>query len=159
MKIGVISDTHIPHRAKKIPEEVLKIFEEVDIILHSGDLEILEVLEELNNIAPTIAVQGNMDSPEVKKSLPLKVEKKIGNFNIGIIHGNGSPFGIIKRIEKEFKEVDCIVFGHTHRPCNKIMNNILFFNPGSPTDTFFAPYPSVGILEITDKIEGRIFKI
>jgi putative phosphoesterase len=61
MLIGVISDTHIPERANTIPEIVFEIFKEVDLILHAGDLVSLEVRDQLEKIAPTICVQGNMD--------------------------------------------------------------------------------------------------
>ena len=64
-------------------------------------------------------------------------------------------------VQKEFKDkkVDVIVFGHSHHPMNEIKDGILFFNPGSATDTVFAPFRSYGVLEISDVIKGRIIKI
>ena len=72
MKIGVISDTHIPRAAQKIPDEIYNAFRDADLILHAGDLLNISVLEELNKIAKTEAVYGNMDEPEVQRSLPMK---------------------------------------------------------------------------------------
>ena len=63
-------------------------------------------------------------------------------------------------VRKEFKQVDVIIFGHSHIPCNERIDGVLFFNPGSPTDKIFAPYNSYGMIEITGKnINARIIKI
>ncbi|MCM8800812.1 MAG: metallophosphoesterase [Candidatus Omnitrophica bacterium] len=162
MKIGVIGDTHIPDRAGRIPLEVLEAFKTVDMIIHTGDLVALDVLEQLKTICPNVkAVWGNMDSFEVRSKLPEKEIVKIGKYKIGIMHGFGHPDNLIMLMHKEFKKdkVDLIIFGHSHRPYNKKIDNILYFNPGSVTDTIFAPFNSFGIIEINDKIEARIIKI
>ena len=62
MLIGLISDTHIPDRAKEIPEKVFEAFSEVDLIMHAGDLTSPKVIDDLEQIAPVMAIQGNMDS-------------------------------------------------------------------------------------------------
>ena len=72
MRIGVISDTHIPKAAQELPEAVCKEFQNVDMILHAGDLVEIDVFTKLNTLAPTHAVCGNMDMFEVKASLPQK---------------------------------------------------------------------------------------
>ena len=77
MKIGVISDTHIPYRAKQIPDLVLDSFQGVDLIVHAGDLVQEEVLTSLAEIAPVKAVFGNVDSPELKMKLPEKLELEL----------------------------------------------------------------------------------
>jgi putative phosphoesterase len=68
--VGVISDTHVPDRAKKIPKNVFKVFENVDFIVHAGDLVQLSVIDELERLAPVLVVYGNMDGPEVRSKLP-----------------------------------------------------------------------------------------
>ena len=160
-KIGVISDTHMPTRASSLPKKIFEYFKDTDLILHAGDLETLKVLDDLKKINENIvAVHGNMDPDNVAKKLPLKLTIKINNFKIGLAHGYGPLEGIRHRILKEFNEKpDCIVFGHTHQPFNEIENNILFFNPGSPTDTIFTAINSIGILKINNKIKGEIIKI
>ena len=159
MKIGVISDTHIPLKAKGIPVEVLNGLKGVDLILHAGDLIDVSVLEQLRKIAEVKAVVGNMDNPEVVRTLSKKEVVKVNNFKIGLIHGFGPPNGIEERIRGEFEgNIDVIVFGHSHSAVNETRNGVLFFNPGSPTDKFFAPFNSYGIIEINDKIEAKIIK-
>ena len=61
MLIGLISDTHIPDWARILPLNVLDAFANVDLILHAGDLTSLKAIEELEDLAPVMSVQGNMD--------------------------------------------------------------------------------------------------
>ena len=160
MKIGVLSDTHIPFAASRIPEGVYNAFKGVDLILHAGDLIDMSVVDELSKLAKTQAVYGNMDSPEVRKVLPDKRIIKAGRFTIGLTHGYGPPFNLTEKIRKEFtQKVNVIVFGHSHNPVNKIENGILFFNPGSPTDKIFSIYNSCGILTVGAEIKGEIIRL
>lgn len=162
MKIGVISDTHIPDRAKDIPQKILEDFKNVDMIIHVGDLIDLKVLDKLKAVCNNVkAVWGNMDPDEVRKALPEKEILKIGNYNVGIMHGYGAPNKLIDLLSSVFKDsnVNLVVFGHSHAPVNEKRGDILFFNPGSATDKIFSPYNSYGIVEINDKIEARIIKI
>lgn len=161
MRIGVISDTHIPKMAKDIPKAVYNGFKNVDLILHAGDFVEADFLKKLKDFKKTIGVYGNLDSGEVTNILKAKEIIEVGGFRIGLIHGWGAPEGLTERIRMEFKDekIDCIVFGHSHSPFNETKNGILFFNPGSPTDKIFAPYNSYGSLEITDKIIGKITKL
>jgi putative phosphoesterase len=161
MRIGVLSDTHIPRMAKDIPKAVYDGLKEVNLILHAGDLAEVKFLEKLRKLKKTVAVSGNMDSREIAAVLKPKEIIEAGNFRIGLIHGWGPPEGLTERVFAEFKgeKVDCIVFGHSHHPVNETKEGILFFNPGSVSDKVFTPYNSYGILEITDKITGKIIKL
>ena len=158
-KIGVISDTHIPKNSLDLPEVVYRALRGVDLIFHAGDLVELAILEKLKKIAPTHAVHGNMDMPKVKANLPEKDIIEVEGFKIGLIHGFGPPGRVSAMVMKEFRKVDVIVFGHTHYPFNEEIDGVLLFNPGSPTDTIFAPYKSYGILEVGKEIKGRIIRI
>lgn len=84
-RIGIISDTHVPH-FKRLPEAVWVHFVGVERIIHAGDLSILSVLAELETIAPIVAVQGNVEQEEVVLKLPIKREIIIGFCKIGIVH-------------------------------------------------------------------------
>ena len=161
VRIGVISDTHI-FTNENLPKKLLDDFEHVDLVLHAGDLVNLSVLEQLKKVAPTVkAVWGNMDPPEVRRALPDKEIITINQFRFGLTHGLGTPSNLITTVREKFKEerLDCIVFGHSHLPFNEIIQSVLYFNPGSPIDRFFAPYNSYGILEVDKKIIGKIIKI
>lgn len=161
MKIGVLADIHIPERADKLPEKLLEELKGVDMIILAGDLTIASVLKSLKEIAPVVAVRGNMDQPEVFSVLKNKEIVIAGKFRIGVFHGFGSPQRIIDVLKAEFKDdkVDAIIFGHSHQPMNEYSEGVLFFNPGSPTDKVFAPYNSYGIIEINDGIKAEIKRL
>ena len=160
MKIGIISDTHIPVSASAIPGKVIEYFSGTDLILHTGDFVDLAVLEELKRISCVEAVHGNMDPPEVKQILPRKKTIQVGSFKIGLIHGSGSPLGLMERIAEEFsgERLDAIVFGHSHSPYQQIVDSVLFFNPGSPTDGLDS-VNTFGLIEIADRITARIIEL
>lgn len=162
MKIGILSDTHIPHQADDVPQKILQDFKDVDMIIHAGDLVDLSVLDRLKTVCKNIkAVWGNMDPYEVRKKLPEKDIIKILNYKIGIFHGYGPPHKLIDLMTEIFKNdcVNIIIFGHSHSSLSEKKGNILFFNPGSPTDKIFSVYNSYGIIEINNKIDARIIKI
>lgn len=159
MKVGVISDTHVPIIVKALPPVIFDIFKDVEMILHAGDLVELSVLDELKTIAPVEAVAGNMDTIEIQQSLPAKKIIEIGKFHVGLIHGQGKVEGQMERIGKEFDSVDLIVFGHSHTPFWGRSGNVLFLNPGSPTDKRWAPYNSVAVLEVGDELKAKIIRI
>ncbi len=162
MKIGVISDTHIPERGKEIPQKILEEFKKVDMIIHAGDLVDLNVLNKLKAVCGNVkAVWGNMDPDEVRKNLPEKEIFQVGKFKVGLMHGYGSPNNLIELLSSIFRDdnVNLIIFGHSHSSVNEERNGILFFNPGSPTDKIFAPYNSYGMIEINDKIEAKIIEL
>jgi hypothetical protein len=155
MKIGVISDTHLENCNRLLEKIAADYFNDVDIVLHAGDIVNLDVLDVFKG-KEVHAVSGNMDPDSVKKILPIKKVLEIEGHKIGLIHGWGIPFGMEKEIIKEFEDIDCLVYGHTHQAENKMIDGVLFFNPGSPTDRRFAMYNSIGILETGEKITGEI---
>jgi len=148
LRIGVLSDTHV-HSFEDLPQKVIEALSTVDLIIHAGDFTSMEVLDGLKQLNEVRAVQGNMDSAEIKNRLPTIDIIKLGNRRIGITHGWGSPWRIEHRIKKLFEQVDIIIYGHSHQPQNKVIDNILFFNPGKATHSF-------GILTIAKDITGEI---
>ncbi len=156
MKIGVISDTHLRGPDARLLAIIGKYFHDVDLILHAGDIVDLRVLEAFGDME-VIAVCGNMDSARVEEEVPFKRVLEIGRFRIGLIHGWGSPHDLEDRIRKEFDDVDCIVYGHSHHPANHIREGVLFFNPGTAFDRRFHVSYTVGILEVGEEgLSGRI---
>ena len=157
MRIGVVADTH----AQTLPKQMLEDFAKVDLIIHAGDFCSMDDVKALRAIKELKGVYGNMDSDDVRDAFPRQQIIKCGKFNIGLFHGEGSPKNLIERIKREFKnkDVDVIIFGHSHQPMNEVIDRTLYFNPGSPTDTIFAPYLSYGILELNEQISGQIIKV
>ena len=149
--VGLISDTHVPKRARCIPERVFEIFENVDYIIHAGDLVELAVVDELEKIAPVLAVRGNMDGIDVAEVFPGLNSMKIFDWKIGVTHDQNIPYGFNKMNETAKKNgFDVFVYGHTHVADIKWEDKILYINPGSPTDPpSVMDKPSVGLLKIT----------
>jgi putative phosphoesterase len=161
--VGLISDTHVPVRARCIPKMVFKVFENVDFIVHAGDLVKLAVIDELEQLAPVLAVHGNMDGPEVSGALPKLNSLKISDWKIGVMHDPNALFGMgrMREIAKR-NAFNVFVFGHTHNSSVKWEGKTLYINPGSPTNPLpsFINKPSVALLRITrEAIAPEIIQI
>jgi len=159
MKIGVISDTHVPGAARALPPAVFEIFKGVDLILHAGDIVESSVLDELDVIAPVEAVAGNMDDNELHLLLPAKKVLTLGRFTVGLTHGKYRIDLQKEMIRKDFGKVDLIVYGHSHTPFWGKVGDVLFLNPGSPTDNRYAPYHSVALLTVGDALTAEIIRL
>lgn len=152
-KIGVISDTHVPH-FKKLPEAIWEHFDGVELIIHAGDLSVLSVIAELATIAPVVAVQGNVEEDEVIAALPIKREIVVGHCRIGIVHILGDSHNRTRVARQEFPKARVVVFGHSHIPWNQDVEGQLLFNPGSATDRRRQPRCSVGMLYVDDEAQS-----
>jgi putative phosphoesterase len=160
--IFVISDTHLPVRARDYPDAFLKLLSDQDVVLHAGDHVSLEALRRLESFAQVYAVSGNMDDYKLSKVLPKKRIIELEGRKIGLFHGYGTPWGLPSRVKNEFadeKGLDVIIFGHSHSPYNKMHGSTLLFNPGSLSGNLFGG-KSYGVLHIgDDRILGEIVKL
>jgi hypothetical protein len=160
MLIGVISDTHIPERASKVPEMVFEIFKDVDVILHAGDLVSLTVREQLEEMAPTKCVMGNMDRYYGLK-LPERMILEVDDVRIGLNHGEVYPRGDTQQLHYIGLEMEVkfLVTGHTHWSFIQELPDMLLLNPGSPTVPRLSD-PTVMLLSIKDgNLDVDIVKI
>jgi uncharacterized protein len=151
VKIGVLSDTHL-YSARELPLDIVRAFSGMDLIIHTGDFVSLPVLEGLKKIKDVRAVQGNMDSSDIRSLLPEKETLKINGKRIGIIHGSGGPWGLEDKLREQFDDVDAIVYGHTHQARNELIGNVLYFNPGKASNSY-------GILQVDEDVRGQIIKV
>lgn len=161
MRIGVISDTHIPIFTSEIPSEVRKVFSSCDLIVHAGDIVESRVIEEFRKIAETKAVHGNMDSEELQRMLPESLIFEVSGKKIGVIHGRGSGKTLLDLVRNFFKtKPDIIIFGHSHTPFNETIGGTLYFNPGSATDTMLSGKRTYGVISIEgDEIRSQIVEM
>jgi putative phosphoesterase len=151
MRLGVISDTH-----GLLRPEVFRAFSEVDHILHAGDLGPLDLLTELEALAPVTAVYGNTDGDDVRGRLPQTAQVELEGFDIVVTHGDqlGSPTP--EGLNAAFPSAQIIVYGHTHRPLLTIVDVVVtVMNPGGAGHRRFGLPPSVGILELEPGIPPR----
>ncbi|MBF6589535.1 MAG: metallophosphoesterase family protein [Ktedonobacterales bacterium] len=148
--IGIISDTHIPARATRVPDAALRHFEDVELILHVGDLSVLAVLDQLAAYAPVEAVCGNIEEPEVTAALPITRELVVGGCRIGLVHILGEPAHYRRTARQQFPSARVVVFGHSHVPVNEDAEELLLLNPGSATHRRRQPAHTIALLEIRD---------
>ena len=146
-----MSDTHIPDRARNLPPALLKGLHanEVDLILHAGDISIPRVLDELGEIAPVIAVKGNRDLL-FGEELPLVRMLEINGFAVMLTHGHMGLVSYwldkfqhlvsgyrsdryINRLINAAPNATVYIFGHSHKSEDIHVGEKLFFNPGSAT--------------------------
>lgn len=149
MKVLVLSDTHIPQRARALPPIIYEALAEADLILHAGDIVSQAVLDELAQFAPVHAVCGNVDPWDLWMRLPRRRLVELNGYRIGLIHGDGEDsHRTPERALAAFPGADCVVFGHTHRPLNERRGQTFLFNPGSATDRRGVPHCSFGWLHL-----------
>jgi uncharacterized protein len=157
MKIVVISDTHMPKKAKSLPDQVVTELKQSDLIIHAGDWQTIEVYEELLQYGEVKGVFGNVDSEELQALLPEKSIIEIKGFKMGLVHGHGKRWTTERRAIEAFKytPVDCIIFGHSHIPVLKEVNGILLFNPGSCTDKRRQQQTSFGLITVNNGLHAQ----
>jgi len=167
MRIGLISDTHIPEVEDKLPLQVRQVFQGVDLILHAGDIYATSVLDELERLAPVLAALGDDDyaigDKRVKEKHILELEGQI----LWLVHMTPLYFSAGQWLRQDPSELgkdarpDIIVFGHEHRTLVQRSNGILYVNSGSPTLLNYQRGPgTLGILDINSgKADARIIQL
>lgn len=151
MRLGIIADTH-----GLLRPEVFEVFAEVDHILHAGDIGSLDLLTELEAIAPVTAVYGNTDGWDLRHMLPAVVETRIQGLDFVLIHGDqfGSPTP--EALHEAFPAAEVIIYGHTHRPLLITIDLVVtVMNPGGAGQRRFDMVPSVGIMELEAGLPPR----
>lgn len=121
MIIGIISDIH-----GTLSDAAIKELTGCDMILCAGDVERDEILIELEAIAPTIAVKGNCDYPNVTTNVPFTASPRIEGVRFFMVH---RP----EDIGTPADDVQVVVHGHTHIPRDQMIDGVRYLNPGSPT--------------------------
>ena len=148
--VVVLADTHIPRRARALPEEIVPHLERADLVLHAGDLLETSVLDALSRYAPVRAVKGNVDGPEV--DLPEILEFEVGGVPVAMIHDSGAKKGRRGRMRRRFPGARVVVFGHSHIPWLEDDGELMLLNPGSPTDRRGQPEHTFALLWVEDGV-------
>ena len=151
MRLVLISDTHLPMRAKKLPEPVWDAIESADVVIHAGDWVSVGLLDELDaRAARLVGCWGNNDGPELRARLPEVARVTLDGLSVAVVHETGSAKGREERCEKEYPGVDLLVFGHSHIPWDTTSpGGLRLLNPGSPTDRRSQPFCTYQTATIT----------
>lgn len=151
MLIAVISDTHLPRGARRLPGECVRRIADADLLLHAGDFSTAEVLRELEGIGPpVVGVHGNVDSADLRRLLPTERVVDVDGARIAMLHDTGPRSGRLARMQARFGErADVLVFGHSHLPLHeRAEDGFQIFNPGSPTERRRAPRHTMGAARV-----------
>ena len=151
MLIAVISDTHLPRGARRLPEACVERIAAADLLLHAGDFSTVEVLRELEEIGPPVmGVHGNVDSADLRRVLPGERVVEADGARIAMLHDGGPRAGRLTRMRARFGErADVVVFGHSHMPLHERADDgFQIFNPGSPTERRRAPEHTMGLIQV-----------
>ena len=143
-----------------MPKNVIDAFSDVDLILHAGDLTSPKVIDELEEIAPVMAVQGNMDRAN-GINLPKAKVIEAEDLRIGLVHGEVYPRADSQQLLYLARElnVDILVSGHSHQPKIEQSEGILLLNPGSPIVPRLADR-TVMLLEINNReVDVELVKV
>ncbi|HWU59388.1 MAG TPA: metallophosphoesterase [Microbacteriaceae bacterium] len=132
----LLADTHVPARARVLPEQVWRAVDDADIVVHAGDWVEVGMLEAIEARATeVIGVHGNNDDAEVRRRLPEIARETIDGIRIAVVHETGASRGREERCEDRFPGTDLLVFGHSHIPWDTTSAaGLRLLNPGSPTD-------------------------
>ena len=117
-RIGVLSDTHGLLRS-----EVLSALSGCDAIIHGGDINKPEILEQLEKIAPVYVVRGNNDK-EWAEHLPITLTFQIDQCRFFLVHNK-------KQVPGDLTGIQAVIFGHSHKYFAQELEGRLWLNPGS----------------------------
>ncbi|HEX3978796.1 MAG TPA: metallophosphoesterase family protein [Solirubrobacteraceae bacterium] len=147
MEIAIISDTHLPRGARALPDACVQRLKAADLIIHAGDFSRVEVLEELREFGPVIAVHGNTDDALLRAALPESTVLAAGDgHRLAVIHDAGPAPGRLRRLQRKFPGADAVVFGHSHIPLHeRARDGFQIFNPGSATDRRRQRHHTMGL--------------
>lgn len=131
----LISDTHIPGRARRLPDALLREADAADLVIHAGDWVAASVLDELERHAEVLGVWGNNDGPDLRGRLPEVARRTIDGVRFAVVHETGAAARREVRMDAAYPDVDVLVFGHSHIPWDTVTPlGMRLLNPGSPTD-------------------------
>lgn len=164
MMIAVVSDSHVPTRAEKIPEEFREKMKEADLTVHAGDFAEKPVYNSIDEYGELVAVKGNCDFFDLPNSETFERQ----GLNFGVYHGTGiTPRGdheTLAKIAEEDLEAEILIHGHSHQEDIAKQDGVILLNPGSCTGvgggTARPGNPTMMELEVKeDELEAQILEM
>ena len=118
MKLAILSDTH-----GLLRPAVLEHLQTADAILHGGDINKQEIVDQLRQYAPVYVVRGNNDKAWAE-DIPHHLTVTLGGVTFAMVHNR-------KELPADLTGVDVVVFGHSHKYVQEEKDGVLWLNPGS----------------------------
>jgi putative phosphoesterase len=164
LRLLLVSDTHVPKRARELPAQVWAAVESADVVFHAGDWVDAALLDEFERRSRRLlAVYGNNDGPDLRRRLPETLTAVLEGVRFAVVHETGTAKGRNERAEALFPDADVLVFGHSHIPWDSTSpRGLRLLNPGSPTDrrrqpacTYMTAVLDSGVLRQVELVEVR----
>ncbi|MEJ3406045.1 metallophosphoesterase [Rathayibacter sp. YIM 133350] len=135
-RLVLVSDTHVPKRARWVPDIVLQAMADADVVVHAGDWVDAGTLDLFERSSRRlVGVYGNNDGPDLRSRLPERARFEIDGIRFALVHETGPSSGRERRVDEAFPDTDVLVFGHSHIPWDtRSPGGMRLLNPGSPTD-------------------------
>ncbi len=142
MRLVLISDTHLPHRGRDLPEPVWGAVESADVVFHAGDWVSADLLDALQaRSARLVGCWGNNDGPALRERLPERADVTLAGVRFTVVHETGPAAGREARMAARYPGTDVLIFGHSHIPWDTTAaGGLRLLNPGSPTDRRRQPH-------------------
>jgi putative phosphoesterase len=158
MDLLLISDTHLPKRARDLPAEVWDAVDRADIVVHAGDWVDVAALDALESRAVRlIACWGNNDGDDLRARLPERADVTLDGVRFTVIHETGASGGRDARMSREYPDTDVLVFGHSHIPWDTTTaTGLRLLNPGSPTDRRRQPFGTYMTVSVEAGVLGEV---
>jgi putative phosphoesterase len=136
VRLVLMTDTHVPRRAKTLPDALWDAVASADVVVHAGDWVAVELLDALEAAAPrVIGVWGNNDGADLRTRLPELARAELEGVRLAVVHETGAATGREARCDRLVPDADVLVFGHSHIPWDAVTPaGMRLLNPGSPTD-------------------------
>ena len=152
MQVVLMSDTHVPARARDLPTALWADVERADLVIHAGDWVDAGLLDQLERRSRRLlACWGNNDGPELRRRLPEVARAELGGVRVAVVHETGGRDGRERRCEEAFPDVGLLCFGHSHIPWDTTTpSGLRLLNPGSPTDRRRQPTCTYLTLRLED---------
>ncbi|OAA26560.1 hypothetical protein UG55_10149 [Frankia sp. EI5c] len=148
MRLVLLADTHVPARARDLPEQVWSAIDEADVVIHAGDWTSPGLLRSVTDRSRLLlACYGNNDGPEIRAALPEVARATLDGLRLVVVHETGPAAGRENRLATTYPDADVIAFGHSHIPWDTTTRPtagraLRLLNPGSPTDRRRQPRPT-----------------
>ena len=158
VRLLIVSDTHVPVRARGMPTQVWEEVDRADVVIHAGDWVSSRLLDRLEQRARRlIAVYGNNDGPDLRRRLPEIARVTLEGLRVAVIHETGDKKGREERADKAFPDSDLLIFGHSHIPWDTVSPvGMRLLNPGSPTDRRRQPFCTYLTALLEDRVLSEV---
>ncbi|MFD6757609.1 metallophosphoesterase family protein [Streptomyces roseolus] len=158
VRLLLVSDTHVPLRARRLPDELLRETDRADAVIHAGDWVDVATLDLMEGRAQRlIGVFGNNDGADLRERLPEVARVELGGLRFGVVHETGPARGREARCAALYPDLDVLVFGHSHIPWDsEAPGGLRLLNPGSPTDRRRQPHRTFMTCAVADGVLGEV---